>query len=156
MAHVFPVLMAPVWANAPAPRSSAAPVLSPRARRRELYREIRSHVWGTLGKRQLHGWSVPLANNTQVRRKPRKSKLLFRACPQSSVAVGISGSRPGAPRRAGPDATSTPGPKRLHRKGETRSCRRRSRTSLSTSNAAFFFSSTVRWQSRRSSRERQR
>ncbi|XP_019724656.1 C-Jun-amino-terminal kinase-interacting protein 4 isoform X2 [Hippocampus comes] len=46
-------------------QSSAAPVLSPRARRRELYREIRSHVWGTLGKRQLHGWSVPLANTQE-------------------------------------------------------------------------------------------
>lgn len=36
--------------------------LSPRLRRRELYREIRSHVWGTLGKRQVHGWSVPLSH----------------------------------------------------------------------------------------------
>ncbi|XP_060726163.1 C-Jun-amino-terminal kinase-interacting protein 4 [Tachysurus vachellii] len=35
--------------------------LSPRLRRRELYREIRSHVWGNLGKRQVHGWSVPLS-----------------------------------------------------------------------------------------------
>uniref|UniRef100_A0A3Q2YQ90 C-Jun-amino-terminal kinase-interacting protein 4-like n=1 Tax=Hippocampus comes TaxID=109280 RepID=A0A3Q2YQ90_HIPCM len=43
-------------------RRSSVWALSPRARRRELYREIRSHVWGTLGKRQLHGWSVPLAN----------------------------------------------------------------------------------------------
>ncbi|KAA0702998.1 C-Jun-amino-terminal kinase-interacting protein 4 [Triplophysa tibetana] len=34
---------------------------SPRLRKRELYREIRSHVWGTLGKKQLHGWSIPLA-----------------------------------------------------------------------------------------------
>lgn len=42
---------------------SAAPAgVSPRARRRELYREIRSHVWGTLGKRHIHGWSLPLAN----------------------------------------------------------------------------------------------
>ncbi|XP_077576820.1 C-Jun-amino-terminal kinase-interacting protein 4 [Stigmatopora nigra] len=44
---------------------SAAAVASPRARRREIYREIRSHVWGTLGKRQLHGWSVPLANTQE-------------------------------------------------------------------------------------------
>ncbi|KAM7420980.1 hypothetical protein PAMA_015264 [Pampus argenteus] len=36
--------------------------VSPRVRRRELYREIRSHIWGSLGKRQIHGWSVPLAN----------------------------------------------------------------------------------------------
>lgn len=34
---------------------------SPRLRKRELYREIRSHVWETLGKKQLHGWSMPLA-----------------------------------------------------------------------------------------------
>ncbi|XP_063054986.1 C-Jun-amino-terminal kinase-interacting protein 4 [Engraulis encrasicolus] len=37
--------------------------LSPRVRRRELYREIRSHVWGTLGKQQVHGWSMPLSHN---------------------------------------------------------------------------------------------
>ncbi|KAG7469322.1 hypothetical protein MATL_G00127570 [Megalops atlanticus] len=37
-------------------------VLSPRVRRRELYRDIRSHVWSTLGKRQLHGWSVPVVH----------------------------------------------------------------------------------------------
>ncbi|XP_067366750.1 C-Jun-amino-terminal kinase-interacting protein 4 isoform X2 [Channa argus] len=35
---------------------------SPRFRKRELYREIRSHIWGTLGKRQIHGWSTPLAH----------------------------------------------------------------------------------------------
>ncbi|KAF1388041.1 hypothetical protein PFLUV_G00086140 [Perca fluviatilis] len=41
---------------------SASPAaLSPRVRRRELYREIRSHIWGSLGKRQIHGWSTPLA-----------------------------------------------------------------------------------------------
>ncbi|XP_069038684.1 LOW QUALITY PROTEIN: C-Jun-amino-terminal kinase-interacting protein 4 [Lepisosteus oculatus] len=34
---------------------------SPRLRRRELYRDIRSHVWSMLGKRQIHGWSVPPA-----------------------------------------------------------------------------------------------
>uniref|UniRef100_A0A9J8D664 Si:dkey-17m8.1 n=1 Tax=Cyprinus carpio carpio TaxID=630221 RepID=A0A9J8D664_CYPCA len=34
---------------------------SPRLRKRELYREIRTHVWGTLGKKQLNGWSMPLA-----------------------------------------------------------------------------------------------
>ncbi|XP_007550101.1 C-Jun-amino-terminal kinase-interacting protein 4 isoform X1 [Poecilia formosa] len=45
---------------------SAAPAgVSPRARRRELYRDIRSHVWGTLGKRQIHGWSLPLANTQE-------------------------------------------------------------------------------------------
>ncbi|XP_070692091.1 C-Jun-amino-terminal kinase-interacting protein 4 isoform X2 [Pempheris klunzingeri] len=35
------------------------------AERRELYREIRSHIWGTLGKRQVHGWSTPLANTQE-------------------------------------------------------------------------------------------
>ncbi|XP_034730024.1 C-Jun-amino-terminal kinase-interacting protein 4 isoform X1 [Etheostoma cragini] len=41
---------------------SASPAaLPPRVRRRELYREIRSHIWGSLGKRQIHGWSTPLA-----------------------------------------------------------------------------------------------
>ncbi|XP_018591131.1 C-Jun-amino-terminal kinase-interacting protein 3 isoform X2 [Scleropages formosus] len=33
---------------------------SPRVRRRELYRDIRTHVWNTLGKRQIHGWSLPV------------------------------------------------------------------------------------------------
>ncbi|XP_026140021.1 C-Jun-amino-terminal kinase-interacting protein 4-like isoform X1 [Carassius auratus] len=40
------------------PQTESSP--SPRLRKRELYREIRSHVWGTLGKKQLHGWSMPL------------------------------------------------------------------------------------------------
>ncbi|XP_022612524.1 C-Jun-amino-terminal kinase-interacting protein 4-like [Seriola dumerili] len=49
---------------------SASPAaLSPRVRRRELYREIRSHIWETLGKQQMHGWSTPLAN-TQESHKP--------------------------------------------------------------------------------------
>ncbi|KAM9852664.1 C-Jun-amino-terminal kinase-interacting protein 4 isoform 2-T2 [Aulostomus maculatus] len=43
--------------------SPAAP--SPRVRRREVYREIRSHIWGALGKRQIHGWSTPLANTKE-------------------------------------------------------------------------------------------
>ncbi|XP_034554132.1 C-Jun-amino-terminal kinase-interacting protein 3 isoform X1 [Notolabrus celidotus] len=43
--------------------------LSPRVRKRELYREIRSHIWGSLGKRQIHGWSTPLAN-TQESQEP--------------------------------------------------------------------------------------
>ncbi|XP_055759168.1 C-Jun-amino-terminal kinase-interacting protein 3-like isoform X2 [Salvelinus fontinalis] len=42
--------------------ASSPAALSPRVRRRELYREIRSHVWGTLGKRQVHGWSMPLSH----------------------------------------------------------------------------------------------
>ncbi|GAA6220558.1 C-Jun-amino-terminal kinase-interacting protein 4-like isoform X1 [Lates japonicus] len=49
--------------------SASHAALSPRVRRRELYREIRSHIWGTLGKRQIHGWSTPLAN-TQESQEP--------------------------------------------------------------------------------------
>ncbi|KAI3361108.1 hypothetical protein L3Q82_013308, partial [Scortum barcoo] len=50
---------------------SASPAaLSPRVRRRELYREIRSHIWGSLGKRQLHGWSTPLACTQVESHKP--------------------------------------------------------------------------------------
>ncbi|XP_030226632.1 C-Jun-amino-terminal kinase-interacting protein 3 isoform X1 [Gadus morhua] len=45
------------------PVSPAA--LSPRVRKRELYREVRSHIWGTLGKRQLNGWSVPLSHTQE-------------------------------------------------------------------------------------------
>ncbi|KAF7666827.1 hypothetical protein LDENG_00089390 [Lucifuga dentata] len=44
---------------------SASATLSPRVRRRELYREIRTHVWGALGKRQIHGWSIPLAHTQE-------------------------------------------------------------------------------------------
>ncbi|KAF6735182.1 C-Jun-amino-terminal kinase-interacting protein 3 [Oryzias melastigma] len=35
------------------------------AERRELYREIRSYIWGNLGKRQIHGWSTPLAHTQE-------------------------------------------------------------------------------------------
>ncbi|XP_042628200.1 C-Jun-amino-terminal kinase-interacting protein 4-like isoform X2 [Cyprinus carpio] len=55
----------------PTPVSAQSPVGSPQQlstkspqkelRKRELYREIRTHVWGTLGKKQLNGWSMPLA-----------------------------------------------------------------------------------------------
>ncbi|XP_013868117.1 C-Jun-amino-terminal kinase-interacting protein 3 isoform X2 [Austrofundulus limnaeus] len=44
---------------------SASTVTSPRFRRRELYREIRSQVWRSLGKRHIHGWSMPLANTQE-------------------------------------------------------------------------------------------
>ncbi|KAI1885838.1 hypothetical protein AGOR_G00207900 [Albula goreensis] len=54
----LPVNQTPAEGSPPA-------VLSPRVRRRELYRDIRSHVWSTLGKRQLHGWSIPLPHPTQ-------------------------------------------------------------------------------------------
>ncbi|XP_058874306.1 C-Jun-amino-terminal kinase-interacting protein 4 isoform X2 [Acipenser ruthenus] len=40
--------------------------LSPRDRKCELYREIRSHVWSMLGKQQVHGWSLPPTTDTQV------------------------------------------------------------------------------------------
>ncbi|XP_066539607.1 C-Jun-amino-terminal kinase-interacting protein 4 isoform X2 [Hoplias malabaricus] len=40
--------------------------LSPRLRRKGLYLEIRSHVWGNLGKRQLNGWSVPLSQTNSL------------------------------------------------------------------------------------------
>lgn len=49
--------------------STSSSALSPRVRRREHYREIRSHIWGNLGKRQIHGWSIPLAN-TQESHEP--------------------------------------------------------------------------------------
>ncbi|XP_060937416.1 C-Jun-amino-terminal kinase-interacting protein 4 [Limanda limanda] len=45
--------------------SDSPAALSPRARRKELYREIRTHIWGTLGKRQIHGWSTPVANTQE-------------------------------------------------------------------------------------------
>ncbi|KAK5862160.1 hypothetical protein PBY51_017585 [Eleginops maclovinus] len=49
---------------------SASPAaLSPRVRRREIYKEIRSYLWGSLGKRQIHGWSRALAN-TQDSHEP--------------------------------------------------------------------------------------
>ncbi|KAM8733890.1 C-Jun-amino-terminal kinase-interacting protein 4 isoform 1-T2 [Acanthopagrus schlegelii] len=51
------------------PRSASPAALSPRVRRRELYKEIRSHIWASLGKRQIHGWSTPLAN-TQESQEP--------------------------------------------------------------------------------------
>ncbi|KAL3060061.1 hypothetical protein OYC64_014620 [Pagothenia borchgrevinki] len=49
--------------------SSSPAALSPRVRRREIYKEIRSYLWGSLGKRQIHGWSTPLAN-TQESHEP--------------------------------------------------------------------------------------
>ncbi|XP_041650304.1 C-Jun-amino-terminal kinase-interacting protein 3 isoform X2 [Cheilinus undulatus] len=52
------------------PRHPQQPAVSQtQAEKRELYREIRSHVWGSLGKRQIHGWSTPLAN-TQESHEP--------------------------------------------------------------------------------------
>ncbi|XP_077951032.1 C-Jun-amino-terminal kinase-interacting protein 4 isoform X2 [Gasterosteus aculeatus] len=54
----------PAVTQTPAEYASPA-ALSPRVRRRELYREIRSHIWGSLGKRQMHGWSTPLASTQE-------------------------------------------------------------------------------------------
>ncbi|XP_011483693.1 C-Jun-amino-terminal kinase-interacting protein 4 isoform X2 [Oryzias latipes] len=50
-------------------RPASPAVVSPRVRRRELYREIRSYIWGNLGKRHIHGWSTPLAH-TQESNEP--------------------------------------------------------------------------------------
>lgn len=44
--------------------------VSPRLRRRELYREIRTHVWRNLGRRQMHGWSVPLSQTDSQNIEP--------------------------------------------------------------------------------------
>lgn len=55
----------------PPSRSAPAAALTPRIRRRELYRDIRSHIWGSLGKRQIHGWSTPLANANEVQKRTR-------------------------------------------------------------------------------------
>ncbi|XP_036440761.1 C-Jun-amino-terminal kinase-interacting protein 4 [Colossoma macropomum] len=44
--------------------------LSPRLRRKELYREIRTHVWGTLGTRQMNGWSMPLSHTNSQNAEP--------------------------------------------------------------------------------------
>ncbi|XP_054477266.1 C-Jun-amino-terminal kinase-interacting protein 4 isoform X2 [Anoplopoma fimbria] len=74
-----PLIPRPVSAFAlpTSPSLSRSPLGSPQlpavsqthAERRELYREIRSHIWGSLGKRQMHGWSTPLAN-TQESHEP--------------------------------------------------------------------------------------
>ncbi|XP_062847539.1 C-Jun-amino-terminal kinase-interacting protein 4 [Trichomycterus rosablanca] len=92
--------MAPAAALAlavpPAPSPSSSPVgsprhlsvdvpqtkssSSPRLRRKETYREIRSHVWRTLGKQQMHGWSVPLSHadpqNTRPAQDPKDVPVL--------------------------------------------------------------------------------
>lgn len=56
-------------AASPMQAESTSQALSPRVRRREHYREIRSHIWRKLGKHQIHGWSLPLAN-TQESQEP--------------------------------------------------------------------------------------
>ncbi|KAI4810565.1 hypothetical protein KUCAC02_013504 [Chaenocephalus aceratus] len=68
---------APTFARPTSPSLTRPPLGSPqlpavgqtRAERREIYKEIRSYLWGSLGKRQIHGWSTPLAN-TQESHEP--------------------------------------------------------------------------------------
>ncbi|KAJ4931408.1 hypothetical protein JOQ06_025705 [Pogonophryne albipinna] len=68
---------APTFARPTSPSLTRPPLRSPqlpavgqtRAERREIYKEIRSYLWGSLGKRQIHGWSTPLAN-TQESHEP--------------------------------------------------------------------------------------
>ncbi|KAK1895182.1 C-Jun-amino-terminal kinase-interacting protein 4 [Dissostichus eleginoides] len=68
---------APSFARPTSPSLTRPPLGSPqlpavgqtRAERREIYKEIRSYLWGSLGKRQIHGWSTPLAN-TQESHEP--------------------------------------------------------------------------------------
>lgn len=45
--------------------SESAPRAAHSPRKRELYREIRSHIWKSLGKRQVHGWSTALASSQE-------------------------------------------------------------------------------------------
>ncbi|XP_052474840.1 C-Jun-amino-terminal kinase-interacting protein 4 isoform X1 [Carassius gibelio] len=68
---------APAVTLSPTPASVQTPVVSPQQlstkspltesspslslRKKELYREIRTHVWAALGKKQFSGWSMPLA-----------------------------------------------------------------------------------------------
>ncbi|XP_074540553.1 C-Jun-amino-terminal kinase-interacting protein 4 isoform X2 [Halichoeres trimaculatus] len=68
-ASSLPRHVTPSLARSP-PRTPQPPaVTQTHAEKRELYREIRSHIWGSLGKRQIHGWSLPLAN-TQESQEP--------------------------------------------------------------------------------------
>ncbi|XP_075321828.1 C-Jun-amino-terminal kinase-interacting protein 4 isoform X2 [Odontesthes bonariensis] len=57
-------------------RSASPAVVSPRVRRRELYREMRSYIWGTLGKRQIHGWSTPLTGTQEPVPEPKDVPVL--------------------------------------------------------------------------------
>ncbi|XP_074509510.1 C-Jun-amino-terminal kinase-interacting protein 4 isoform X2 [Sebastes fasciatus] len=72
-----PLIPPSAFALQTSPSLSRSPLGSPQlpvvshthAERRELYREIRTHIWASLGKRQIHGWSTPLAN-TQESQEP--------------------------------------------------------------------------------------
>lgn len=68
-------------------RSASAAALSPRVRRRELYKDIRSHIWGSLGKRQIHGWSTPLANTQVIEMHTGTHRYIFRNRHKTPLAV---------------------------------------------------------------------
>uniref|UniRef100_UPI0037E90D93 C-Jun-amino-terminal kinase-interacting protein 4 isoform X2 n=1 Tax=Semicossyphus pulcher TaxID=241346 RepID=UPI0037E90D93 len=63
---VFPRPISPSLTRSPLVSPQLPAVTQTHAEKRELYREIRSHIWGSLGKRQLHGWSTPLANTQEA------------------------------------------------------------------------------------------
>ncbi|XP_044064821.1 C-Jun-amino-terminal kinase-interacting protein 4 isoform X2 [Siniperca chuatsi] len=68
-ASAFDLPTSPLLTRSPLESPQLPAVSQTRAERRELYRDIRTHIWGSLGKRQIHGWSTPLAN-TQESHKP--------------------------------------------------------------------------------------
>ncbi|XP_034554133.1 C-Jun-amino-terminal kinase-interacting protein 3 isoform X2 [Notolabrus celidotus] len=68
-ASSFPRSISPSLTRTPLRPPQLPAVSQTHAEKRELYREIRSHIWGSLGKRQIHGWSTPLAN-TQESQEP--------------------------------------------------------------------------------------
>ncbi|KAM6994672.1 C-Jun-amino-terminal kinase-interacting protein 4 isoform 2-T2 [Tautogolabrus adspersus] len=68
-ASAFPRAMTPSITRSPMGPPQRPAVSQTHAEKRELYREIRSHIWESLGKRQMHGWSTPLAN-TQESHEP--------------------------------------------------------------------------------------
>ncbi|XP_068591814.1 C-Jun-amino-terminal kinase-interacting protein 4 isoform X2 [Cebidichthys violaceus] len=65
----FALPTSPLLTRSPLGSPQLPAVSQTHAERRELYREIRTHIWGSLGKRQIHGWSTPLAN-TQESHEP--------------------------------------------------------------------------------------
>ncbi|XP_059196265.1 C-Jun-amino-terminal kinase-interacting protein 4 isoform X2 [Centropristis striata] len=68
-ASAFAMQTSPSLTRSPMGSPQLPAVSQTPAERRELYKEIRSHIWGSLGKRQIHGWSTPLAN-TQESHEP--------------------------------------------------------------------------------------
>ncbi|XP_037836221.1 C-Jun-amino-terminal kinase-interacting protein 4 isoform X2 [Kryptolebias marmoratus] len=55
----------PSFSRPPLEAPRLPPISRTQPERRELYREIRSWIWGALGKRHIHGWSTPLANTQE-------------------------------------------------------------------------------------------